>query len=80
LDCIVTAHDPAREQPAPDQPANAEPLAAVARSLTDVPWSKIAAHVLGHEIADELLVTVPWPLPASDTFRPWSAVNVAVTA
>jgi hypothetical protein len=70
LDPIVRTHDPAREQPAPDQPAKAEPVAAVARKVTDAPWSKIAEHVLGHEIPEELLVTVPWPLPASDTFSP----------
>ena len=36
---IVTVHVPAPEQPEPDQPAKFEPAAAVAVSVTLVPWS-----------------------------------------
>jgi hypothetical protein len=65
----------------PLHPVKVPPLVAVAVSVTDVPLAKFAEHVLGHEIPDGLLVTVPVPVPASFTVNANDVVvlNVAVT-
>jgi hypothetical protein len=76
----VIVSDPL-EQPVPDQPAKTELEAGVAVSVTIVPLSRLAEHVLPQSIAVELLllvrlpmaaeplVTVPLPVPAFTTVR-----------
>ncbi len=52
---------------APDHPAKVEPVDGVAVRLTVVPLSKLAEQVEPQLIPAGLLVTVPFPLPDSDT-------------
>jgi hypothetical protein len=66
LALTVTVHEPVPVH-APDQPANEDPDAGVAVRATLVPLLKLAEQVLPQLIPAGLLVTVPWPLPASDT-------------
>jgi hypothetical protein len=67
--------------PLPLQPANVEPATGLAVKVTMVPLSKLAVHVVPHEIPAGLLDTVPKPLPAVVTVRSCcNAVNAAVTA
>jgi hypothetical protein len=47
----------------PLHPANVEPLAAVALSVTDVPFAKFVVHVLPQLIPAGEDVTVPVPVP-----------------
>jgi hypothetical protein len=65
---------------APVQPMNVECRAGVGVSVTDVPSSNCALHVLPQLIPAGELVTVPLPAPArvTDTWC-WIVVNVAVT-
>ena len=64
---IVTLQLPVPEQPEPDQPANVEPEAADAVKVTLVPGEKFPEHVAPQSIPAGELVTVPLPLPATDT-------------
>jgi hypothetical protein len=76
---IVTVHPPVPVQ-SPDQPANSEPTAAVAVSVTDVPWSYECVHVLPQSIPAGELETPPEPVPLLDTVRTCvCSVNVALT-
>lgn len=67
---------------APDQPENADPVLAVAVSVTGVPLAKLALHVDPQLMPEGLLVTVPVPVPAACTVT-WipeaDKLNVAVT-
>ena len=72
----VSEHVDVPEQ-APDHPAKADPEAAVAVSVTDVPLGKLAAHVEPQLIPDGLLVTVPVPVPESFTVS-WTGGTVDV--
>jgi len=79
---IVTVHVPVPLHAAfPLHPANVLPLPAVAVSVTTVPLTKFAEHVLGHAMPEGLLVTEPVPVPASVTLNAKLVVvvNVAVT-
>jgi hypothetical protein len=66
----------------PDQPPNDEPAVGDAVSVTFVPLAKLFEHAPGQLIAPSP-ITVPDPLPASETVRVSDArgiaVNVAVT-
>lgn len=65
---------------APDQPAKADPAAAAAVSVTDVPLVKDAEHVLPQEMPAGLEVTVPEPVPDFETASAVALeVKVAVT-
>jgi len=68
-------------QPPPDQPLNVDPEAGVAVRVSVLPCEKLPEHVPGQLIAPPL--TVPDPVPASDTVNTSDttglAVNVAVT-
>jgi predicted acyltransferase len=55
----VTVHVLVPVQPPPLQPAKVYPLAAVAVSVTCVPFAKFPLQVWGQLIPDGLLVTVP---------------------
>ena len=61
---------PKPEQPAPDQPANVVPDAGEGVNVTTVPWAKLLVQVPGQEMPVGLLLTLPVPVPASDTRRP----------
>jgi hypothetical protein len=63
---IVTVQAPVPEQ-LPLQPAKVAVADGVAVSVTTVPLVNEAEHVVPHEIPAGLLVTVPVPVPASDT-------------
>jgi hypothetical protein len=63
---IVTLQVPVPEQ-APLQPAKVEPVPGAAVSVTIVPLAKFAEQAVGQLIPVGLLVTVPLPVPASDT-------------
>ena len=75
----VTTHDPVPEHPPPFQPVKVEPAADVAMSVTAVPPGKLAAQVVPQLIPVGLLVTVPTPVPASETVSTESGSKVAVT-
>jgi hypothetical protein len=60
---IVTMQLPTPVQ-APLQPANVNPAFATCVNVTVCPPLKSARHVLGHNIPDGVLVTVPLPVPA----------------
>jgi hypothetical protein len=72
---IVTAQAPVPEQ-APDQPVNLYPMAGKAESVTEVPSRNEAEQVLGQEMPEGELVTVPVPLTL--TVSASSGLNVAV--
>jgi hypothetical protein len=61
---IVTVHVPFPEQPLPLQPAKVEPVAALAVSVTELPFAKPAEQVAPQLIPAGLDVTVPVPFPA----------------
>ncbi len=50
-------------QPAPLQPTKVDPIAAVAVSVTEVPWPKLAVQVLPQEMPAGLEVMVAEPVP-----------------
>jgi hypothetical protein len=78
---IVTLQVPVPVQ-APLQPANVEPAVALAVSVATVPLLKLALQVPGQLIPVGLLVTVPVPVPASETVSGnvvTDVLNVAVT-
>ncbi len=64
----VTVHLPVPEH-APDHPAKADPEAGEAVSVTLVFWSNVALHVEPQLIPVGELITVPTPVPASDTLN-----------
>ena len=68
---------------APLQPANVEFVPAVAVSVILVPDAKFALQAVPQLIPEGLLVTVPVPVPASETISDFSGVDfgakVAVT-
>jgi len=49
------------------QPANVDPEAGEKVKVTVVPVAKLAEHELPQTMPEELLVTVPLPLPANVT-------------
>jgi hypothetical protein len=69
------------EVPAQNPPhVTDDPVAGVAVSTTDVPWSKVAEHVALHEMPDGAEVTVPVPVPSTVRSSAYDRiVNVAVT-
>jgi len=83
---IVTWQLPVPEQPPPDQPAKLEPFIAPQLSVTVDPPTKLAeqalptAALVAQLIPDGLLLTMPEPLPATETVRVWPREKVAVTA
>src|SRR5215471_15709798 len=76
---MLTVHRPVPLHPSPLQPVKREPLSGVAVSVTLVPWSKAALHVLPQLIPTGLLVTVPLPVPALLTVRVNGNVSVMCT-
>jgi hypothetical protein len=76
---IVTEQLPVPLQ-APLQPAKTDPDAAVAVRPTNAPLANIALQVVGQLMPAGLLVTLPLPVPASETVKGKTAVKVAVTA
>jgi hypothetical protein len=64
---------------APPQPTKDEFAAAVAVSVTWVPGSKSALHVVPQLIPVGLLVTLPWPVPLKLTVKTGDALNLAIT-
>jgi hypothetical protein len=80
---IVTLHPPLPEQ-APVHPTKVEPAAAVAESVTTVPWAKDALQVAPQSIegvAGAVEETVPAPVPPLVTVSDWLATpKLAVTA
>jgi hypothetical protein len=54
---------------APPYPENWKPAAARAVSVMDVPDVKLASHVVGQLIPEGLLVTVPVPVTATDSWK-----------
>jgi hypothetical protein len=58
---------PVPEQPPPDQPTNTDRLSAVAVSVTEAPSANWAEHVAPQSIPAGLEVTVPAPVPVSET-------------
>ena len=54
---------------APDHPAKVKPVAGAAVNVTVLPVLKFAVQVWPQLIPDGLLLTVPVPLPASETVR-----------
>jgi hypothetical protein len=61
---IVTVHVPFPEQPLPLQPEKVEPVAALAVSVTELPFANPAEQVAPQLIPAGLDVTVPVPFPA----------------
>ena len=74
----VTVHVPVPVQ-APPQPLNTDPAAAAAVRVTLVPETKVAEHVAPQLIPAGELVTVPVPLPCSETVSASCGAKVAVT-
>jgi phage tail protein X len=72
---MTTEHAPVPVQ-APLQPAKAEPVVALAVSVTVTPTPKFAVQVLGQVIPAGLLVTLPLPVPANVTVRGWVGAGV----
>jgi hypothetical protein len=75
-----TTHVLVPEQPPPDQPAKTEPVDAVAVNVTLVPLANACEQVEPHETPAGELVTVPDPLPASDTLSVKEGDIVPTTA
>src|SRR5918995_961871 len=71
---IETVQVPVPEQPAPVQPVKAEPLSAVAVSVTSVPPVYPKEQSGRQLMAPGLLVTVPLPVPLSETLSVKSGV------
>jgi hypothetical protein len=67
---IDTLQVPVPEQPLPDQPSNIAPDAGEAVKVTTAPCEKLDVQVPGQEIPAGLLLTLPVPVPPSDTLRP----------
>ena len=78
---MVTEAAPEPEQ-APLQPVKVEPEAAAGVSVTEEPWSKFDAQLPALQLMpDGALVTVPEPVPATETVSAcWIAVKVTVQA
>jgi hypothetical protein len=74
---IVTLHVPVPEQ-APLQPVKVDVGFGAALRVTAVPEPKFAEHVLPQLIPSGLLVTIPLPLPASETVSKTALSNFAV--
>ena len=64
----LTVHVPVPEQ-SPLQPVKVEPLAGVAVRLMEVPFAKLAEHVLPQLMPAGLLLTVPSPGPVLFTTK-----------
>jgi hypothetical protein len=76
----VTTQFPIPTQPPPLQPMKEEPLAALAESVTTVPFGKVFEQVPGQMIPAGELSTVPWPVPCRDTESVGKTlVNIAAT-
>jgi len=73
-----TLHVPVPVQ-APDQPANWNPLFGVAVSVTVAPIVKVAVQVGAQLIPGGLLVTIPFPNPASETVSCNAGLKTALT-
>jgi len=76
---IVRVQGPVPEQ-APDQPAKDDPAAAVAVSVTAVPWLKASVQVEPQLSPAGLELTVPVPLPAFVSASVLSLSKLAVAA
>lgn len=65
------------EQPPPDHPANADPEAGLSVSVTLLPRAGLDVHDPGHEMPAPL--TLPEPVPTTETLSGRVALKVAVT-
>jgi len=75
---MVTVQEPVPVQPPPLQPVNADPAAAAAVRVTDVPLVNEAEQVAPHEMPAGALITVPLPAPALDTVKVVPPVDTPV--
>lgn len=66
---IVTVHVPVPEHPPPDHPVKPEPLAGVAVRTTVAPLANGALQVAPQDMPAGAEVTVPEPVPVSETVR-----------
>jgi hypothetical protein len=64
---MVTTHAAVPEHPPPDHPANLDPGAGAGVSVIGTPWPTVAEHVPGHHNPPGSLVTLPEPLPPTDS-------------
>ncbi|KAB2910217.1 MAG: hypothetical protein F9K40_03145 [Kofleriaceae bacterium] len=79
--CVtVNVHGVVPVQPTSFQPAKIEGATGVAVSVSDVPWSTVAAHTPGHAMPPTFDVTLPEPLPPGAIVIVWrDTSNVAWT-
>src|SRR5262245_22285697 len=76
----VIVHEVVPEHPVPVQPSNVEPASGVAVSVTTVPVSYVAEHVLPQLIPPTFEATVPLPWPSRTIVSVTRGVpNLAVT-